>query len=316
MRNRHAVTVVVSTRNRAHCLPRLFDALAAQTWTDFDLVIVDDGSDDDTPSVLKALAAAAPFSVEILRGRGDGPAVGRNLGWRAAAADVVAFTDDDCVPSADWLAAGVRALDGHSIVVGRTEPNPAQLGHLGPFSRTLSVKDLRFFQTCNAFYHRADLVDVDGFDGDFDRPGGEDTDLALRVLAYADSPAAFADHALVHHDVTTSDFRAAVRVAARWTGVPRLFAKHPSIRDDYLLHGVFWKPSHPRVLLAWLGLVVGVRHRSALALVLPWLWFGRSRHVPGVNRRKVLFLPGVFVVDSVEVVAMVRGSARSGTIVL
>ena len=313
-----AVSVVVATRNRSALLPRLFEALARQTTSAFDLTIVDDGSTDATAELLPQLAANAPFPTTVITGEGRGPAVGRTLGWRSATAPVIAFTDDDCVPTDDWLTAGLAVLEHADIVVGRTRPNPDQVDRLGPYSRTLSVSETRFFQTCNAFYRRADLERHGGFDEDFDRPGGEDTDLALRVLGDGHRVDAFADEALVYHDISESRLRDALRVASRWTGVARLIAKHPELRRRDLHHGLFWQPSHPWLILAWLGIAGTTRDRRAVLLGVPWCWHTTTRHIPSVIRRKdkLRHLPGYFLLDTAEVVAMVRGSVRAETLVL
>src|SRR5262245_61414849 len=100
------VSVVVPTYRRAANLPRLVAALEAQTLPAdrFEVVLVDNGSDDDTPAVLAELAASTRLHLVPLRiDVNEGPARARNAGWRASSAPLVAFTDDDCVPRPDWL---------------------------------------------------------------------------------------------------------------------------------------------------------------------------------------------------------------------
>ena len=131
------VSVVVATYQRADRLPDLFRALESQTLSSdsFEVVIVDDASDDDTPAVLDALAAASPLTVHVLRQDVNGGAArARNVGAAEARAEILAFTDDDCQPTPHWLEAGLAAFTDADIhaVQGRTEPVVAP----GPWAAT------------------------------------------------------------------------------------------------------------------------------------------------------------------------------------
>jgi GT2 family glycosyltransferase len=203
------------------------------------------------------------------------------------------------------------------VVVGRTGPPPEQLDRAGaPFARVLSVDEVRFYETCNVFYRRCDLVSERGFDERYRQPGGEDTDLALRVVA-AGSDAVFEPEALVHHDVRTSNWVAALRETLRWTDVPLVLRLHPGSRRRLLHRWVFWKPSHPPAIWAAAGLLAATRWRPALLLALPWLrhrlW---ATPVAAQPLLRVVTLPGALAIDLVEVGVMVRGSLRHHTIVL
>ena len=312
-----SVTVAVSSYRRPHLLRRLLDALEAQTVLDFEVVVVDDASGDGTAAVL---AEPRPFALTALQqAENGGPAAGRERAWRAGAAPVVAFTDDDCRPTPTWLEEGLAALgDRPVVVVGRTAPDPEQEHLLVDFSRTLRVDDARFAPTCNVFYRREDLEAVGGFDTRFTHPGGEDTDLALRVEAHG-SPRVFAPGALVHHEVRASDLRVALRDLLRWVDVPRLYAKHPAARRTTLEHGLFWKPSHPPAVLLLTAVLLAAARRSPepLLLAVPWVRF-RTAVWPVARgpRRRWALLPGALAVDLTEVAVMLRGSVKHRTVVL
>lgn len=317
------VTVAVSTYRRAHLLPRLVRALEAQSMPvdRFEVVVCDNASDDDTAAVLEELRAQSPLALRVVRAAvNEGPGAGRELAWRAARAPLVAFTDDDCQPEPRWLAEAVAAMrrEGRAVVVGRTVPDPAQEHLLVDFARTQRVGDVRFAQTCNVVYRHDDLERAGGFDRGFTTPGGEDTDLALRVEATG-SPRVFAPEAVVRHDVRPTSLTATLRETLRWYDVPRLFAKHPDARSECLHLSLFWKPTHPWVLLLLVGVLTAaaVRRPTPLLLALPWVRFRTSVWpVARGPRRRWALLPGALAVDCLEVAVMARGSVRHRTVVL
>jgi hypothetical protein len=316
---RPLVSVVVATYGRAHLLPRLVAALERQTVPAdrIELVLVDDASPDETPTVTARLAAATPLQMTVRRmERNGGPARARNAGWATTGCDVVAFTDDDCVPTPGWLESGLAAARDHDVVAGRTMPNPEQLQHLGAFSRTIRSEDARFVQTCNAFYRRTVLDSLNGFDEALRT--GEDTDLALRATEHGCS-LGFAADALVHHDVRPPSLRSTVRETLLWADLPGVVRRHPQVRSTHLRHGLWWKRSHPPALFAVGGIAAAAATRrwTPLLATLPWL---RHRlHVEPLTedrRQRIATLPGAFAVDTLEVAVMVRGSIKHRTMVL
>ncbi|HUR77939.1 MAG TPA: glycosyltransferase [Acidimicrobiales bacterium] len=322
-----AVSVVCSTYQRAARLRSLLEALEAQTLDKdlFEVVIVANGCTDDTAAVLDEFATHGSIDLRpVTLGVNRGASGGRNAGWRAARAPFVAFTDDDCAPSPEWLEAGLAAAaeTGAAIVVGRTQPNPAQAQNEGVWSRTQTVTSrlgTTFFNTCNIFYRRADLEAVGGLDEEFRTKGGEDTDLGWSIEALG-AKAVFAERALVFHDISKGSFRAALREASTWVDIPRVKKKHRARVRPVLHHGVFWKPSHEYVLIALASIGAGavVRNPIPLAGVLPWVYY-RLRKNPVWRRdkaKRIAHLPHAFVLDTVEMTTMVRGSVRHKTLVL
>ena len=98
------VSVVLSTRNRATFLPGALQSHERMvTDVPWELVAVDNGSTDGTPEALREFAASTRISFRALTEPRPGLSRARNTGWRAAAGTIVAFTDDDCYPAADFI---------------------------------------------------------------------------------------------------------------------------------------------------------------------------------------------------------------------
>lgn len=107
------LSVVICTRNRPEILESTLAALDAQTDADFELVVVDDG--DELDAALAA-RAARDARLRVLRDRCKGLSAARNLGWRSASGEWVAFLDDDCVPEPEWIESLRRAIDAYPDV--------------------------------------------------------------------------------------------------------------------------------------------------------------------------------------------------------
>jgi glycosyltransferase involved in cell wall biosynthesis len=125
---RPELSVVIPTYNRAAALGRTLAALGQQTDAPpFEVVVVDDGSEDETPEVLASAAAAAPYRLLALRQANQKPAAARNRGTRAAAGRVVLYLGDDTIPAPGLVAAHAlhhRPGCPPSAVVGYTPYHP------------------------------------------------------------------------------------------------------------------------------------------------------------------------------------------------
>ncbi len=91
------VSVIIPTYNRAQYLNRAMDSVLDQTRPPDELVIVDDGSTDNTPELVEHAACRAAFPVRLLRRKNKGAAAARNVGIAHAAGNILCFLDSD-----DW----------------------------------------------------------------------------------------------------------------------------------------------------------------------------------------------------------------------
>jgi GT2 family glycosyltransferase len=183
------ISVAVPTCRRPQLLMRCLRALLAQTLprSAFEIIVVDDGHDRETRLAVQTLARLLPpqFLHYTRPGRGAGPAVARNWGWHLARAPLLAFTDDDTVPAADWLAQGESAMrQGPWLAVGgRVVVPPLVQPQAAPSDHELMTRGLQHaaFVTANAFIRKSALRRIGGFDERFRRAGREDSDLQFRL---------------------------------------------------------------------------------------------------------------------------------------
>ncbi|MGH2795027.1 MAG: glycosyltransferase family 2 protein [Actinomycetota bacterium] len=109
------VSVIMPVLNESRRITACLDAIAGQQGAPpYELIVVDNGSRDGTPDLVRSHASRARLEVETERG----PYAARNTGIAAALGEIVALTDADCVPDRRWLAEGVAAVDAGGDLVG------------------------------------------------------------------------------------------------------------------------------------------------------------------------------------------------------
>lgn len=175
------VTVVVPTLARASLRTLLLAFAAAEGPPPAKLIVVDDRA---RPTHLHLPDLPCPTG--ILRTYGHGPAAARNLGWRAADTEWIAFLDDDVIPGRTWrddLARDLSGLGGEDgASEGRIEvPAPEGRAPTDAERAEAALADARWL-TSDMAYRRDVLRAVGGFDERFTRAFREDSDLALRVV--------------------------------------------------------------------------------------------------------------------------------------
>ena len=112
-------SVIIPVFNRSGPLHQLLDALAKQKFPreDFEVLVCDDGSTEDISAVVQTAAETSKLQVTCLRQSWSGPGGARNLGLSHAKGELIAFTDSDCIPAPDWLAAFDRAFASPDIKI-------------------------------------------------------------------------------------------------------------------------------------------------------------------------------------------------------
>jgi glycosyltransferase involved in cell wall biosynthesis len=322
------VSVIVPVRDRRALLRRLLDALAAQTHRDFEVVVVDDGSVDGSGEEAAADAAAGR-AVRVVASRGDGAVDARRTGVAAARANVLAFTDSDCEPVPEWLAAGLAAIgSGADLAHGPTLP----VRPVRPLERSVHAGAEGLYPSCNLFVRRAAYERVGGFDGALaERLGfrrgagprrlgfGEDTVLAWRVRRQGG--AEYVPDAIVHHHVSPPSLRETARRAVMAGAFPALVTEIPELRATLVRHRIqLGSRSRLPFYATTLALVFPPTRRTRLPLTLfAWWVASRGRELagqPGTWGERTRALPAELMVDALTGGALVLGSVRAGTALL
>jgi glucosyl-dolichyl phosphate glucuronosyltransferase len=220
-------SVAICTRNRADLFRETVLAVFGQAYPKdrYEVLVIDNGSTDDTPAVAAALAAQAPVRFRFFEEPRLGISRARNKAAAEADFDYVAFADDDTVPAPSWLAALSATIEEHGALVvgGRVEDiyeddfeiprwfnckylkGFFRVDYRGKFPDVFRVRYPIYIGAGNSAYARR-LFEQIQFPSSFGPAGkrrikGSETFVNL-ALEMADVPIYFTDHAVVLHHVT------------------------------------------------------------------------------------------------------------------
>lgn len=187
-----SASVIIPTRNRLPALRACLAALAAQDMPadQFEVIVIDDGSSPPLPPPEEF--HPAPANLRIIHQPNAGPGAARNTGAAAARGRFLAFTDDDCLPSARWLPELLQTLDTHPDALSGGSTSNGLPQFLGSSASQLIIdlvyehfnadpRNARFFASNNMACGRDGYFAISGFDPLF-RTASEDRDFCDRWL--------------------------------------------------------------------------------------------------------------------------------------
>ena len=237
------LSVVTPTRNRAAVLGRCLTALARQSLDSarYEIVVVDDGSTDDTPVVVEAARRAAPCAIRMFRlGGHSGIPAARNVAVREARGDLIVFVDSDEFAPPGFLAAhrDCHLRAGRNVVCR----GPVIVTHSleRPFDARGGLLDLStaYFDTDNASVRREDLFRAGLFDESFSPYGWEGLDLGFRLRALGLGRVYRRDAAIYHYRPEVSpDILPAllVKEEERARTARRFYEKHSTLEVRFAI---------------------------------------------------------------------------------
>lgn len=201
-----SVSVVVPVYNGARTIERCLDSLLAQDYPDgaYEVIVSENCSTDDTADIVSR------YPVRLVRSNRRGPAPARNLGIAHSEADIVAFTDADCIAGRTWLR-NLVAPYADTQVGGTGGPIHSFAGadrtHVELFSDTIQplvnfsrgdeTEFLPFLATCNCSYRRELLLQIGCFNERL--VTADDIDVSWRIQLETGRRIALAEGAVIEH---------------------------------------------------------------------------------------------------------------------
>jgi glycosyltransferase involved in cell wall biosynthesis len=317
-----AVAVVVPARDAAAVIDDVLAALGRQEIDlPWEVVVVDDGSRDDTAARAEAAGARV-----VRRAEPGGAGAARNDGVRATRAPLIAFTDADCAPGPGWLAAGVAALADADLVQGPVRP-PCD-AEAGVFDRLLRVEaPSPLFETANLLVRRDLWARVGGFRSftreagggpwrppEAEKMFGEDVWFGWRALR-AGARRAWAEEAEVIHAVTRRGPRGLIAERARLRYFPGMAREVPELRSAFYGR-VFLSRRTAAFDAALAGAALGIAVRRPLLLAAAIPYARHLRRSGSWRRRAWRENAGVVAADAAGLLALLRGSVAARRLVL
>jgi cellulose synthase/poly-beta-1,6-N-acetylglucosamine synthase-like glycosyltransferase len=267
-------SIVVPAYNAGATLGACLEALLGQSVPreSCEVIVVDDGSTDDTPAVL------ARFPVTAVRQGNRGPAAARNRGASLARGEVVLFTDADCVPGAGWVAQMLAPFADARVAAVKGAYRTAQRSLVARFCQAefeerfamlRRAPQIDMVDTYAAAFRREVFAAMNGFDESFPVANNEDTDLSWR-LAAAGHRMVFNPEAVVSHLKHPDTLRKYARQKF-WRGYWRMvvYRRFPGkmVRDTYT----------PQTLKLQVFTLAGAAAALAAGLVwAPALWLSAA----------------------------------------
>jgi GT2 family glycosyltransferase len=210
MKMEFPVSIVIPVYNRLKKTTNLLDSLAAASFS-CEIIIVDDNSTDDLESLINRFTGS--LNIKYIRNKANmGPSFSRNIGIKNSSYNFVAFTDNDCVVSNDWMqrmyeyirdaSSNIAGIGGRTLAYGDD-----LISQYYEYNKILDPwfdnGRCLYIVSANAIFKKDILEKVGGFDENIKKAGGEDVGLCFKIINVG-YELLYNPDAIIYHDFDNS----------------------------------------------------------------------------------------------------------------
>ncbi len=221
------ISIIIATKNAQRTIRKCLDSIFSLDYSKYEVIVVSDGSKDNTNNILKAYINRIKF----ITTEGIGPSAVRNLAARQADAEYIAFTDSDCIVDKNWLTELLKGFKEYPVAVacGGVQKLPfdstsfekrvflfmKKTGFITEYMRKTkgaNLIEVNHNASCNVMYKRDIFLKEEGFlEGLWP---GEDVELDFR-LKKKDYKVVFNPKAIIYH-YQSKDLKSFLRMMYRY----------------------------------------------------------------------------------------------------
>ncbi len=242
MSNTPLVSIVVPAYNCSKTISKTIESLLSQTAKNLEIIIIDDGSTDETAKCIQSYD-----NIFYFYQKNEGPASARNRGAQKSSGDFIFFTDSDCIAKSDWIEEALKRFDDPQVAVvagsygiANKESMLARCIHDEIMYRHQKLMGCypKAFGSYNFGVRKKTFELVDGFNQFYRCASGEDNDLSYKILKTG-KKIYFERQSIVyhHHPVRVRKYLREQYRHGFWRVM--IYVDHPDMvqGDDY----TFWK---------------------------------------------------------------------------
>ncbi len=244
------ISVVIPTYKRPSLLLKCLRQLEKQTLASdrFEILVISDGYDETTKNVLAEYKKSTELNILFYSTKEKkGPAAARNLGWQLAKSQIIAFTDDDCLPEPGWLEAFLSVAERNGELVKSSDGMDFQYKPFAlsgftsvpiddkPTDFALNTHGLQTadFITANCACSLIALKITGGFDERYGTAWREDSDLEFNFMKH-NIPVLKVNEAVVVHPVREAPWGVSIKEQKKGIYDALLFKKYPELYRERL----------------------------------------------------------------------------------